>query len=151
MTASFITRDTTDMTLGERLRRLLTENDITPFEVSLQAPINEAELCSWLDDLSELPHEQLMVLAEYFGCDIHWLQTGKPCVKEKTKDIKDVSSPSFFSPSEHKSIQDLAEWIDAQNDGIAYWEVIKAMFAKEYPAFRRWLKERYQISGTKNV
>ncbi len=143
MAASFITCDTRDMTLGERLQRLLIENDITPLEVSLQTPINEAELCSWLDDLCELSSEQLIVLAEYFGCDVHWLQTGEPCVKEATRDIKDINHSPSFSHFEHKSIQELAEWIDAQNDGIAYWEVIKAMFAKEYPAFSLWLKKRY--------
>ncbi len=144
MTASFISCDTQDLTLGERLQRLFAENDVTPFEVSLQTSIDETELSLWLDDdLSELPHEQLMVLAEYFGCDANWLQTGEPCVKEATSDIEDITKAPSFSHFEHKSIQELAEWIDAQNDGIAYWEVIKAMFAKEYPAFNLWLKERY--------
>lgn len=42
----------------------------------------------------------------------------------------------------NKSMQEMAAWINEQDDGIDYWEAAKARFAHDYPEFREWLKKR---------
>ncbi len=44
---------------------------------------------------------------------------------------------------QNKSMQEMAQWIGDQNDGINYWEVAKARLARDFPEFREWLKKRY--------
>ncbi len=42
----------------------------------------------------------------------------------------------------NRSMQELAEWINMQDDGINYWEILKGKLAQEFPEFRSWLKKR---------
>lgn len=44
---------------------------------------------------------------------------------------------------QNKSMQEMAQWISAQNDGINYWEVAKAKMAQDFPEFKEWLKTCY--------
>lgn len=45
-----------------------------------------------------------------------------------------------FEEEPNKSMQDIAQWIDEQKDGINYWEILKAKLAQEYPEFLQWLR-----------
>ena len=40
------------------------------------------------------------------------------------------------------SQQQIAEWIENQDDGLNYWEIVKVKFAQEFPEFKEWLKEQ---------
>ena len=49
-----------------------------------------------------------------------------------------------FEEEPNKSMQDIAQWIDEQKDGINYWEILKAKLAQEYPEFLQWLRLKKQ-------
>jgi len=51
-------------------------------------------------------------------------------------------------------MQEMAQWISEQNDGINYWEVAKAKLAQEFPDFKEWLKKHHgenSASGSKKI
>lgn len=65
--------------------------------------------------------------------------------------LAETTYPQYRSD---KSMQEIAQWISEQNDGISYWEVAKAKMAQEFPEFRKWLKNNYNeksMTGSKKV
>ena len=45
-------------------------------------------------------------------------------------------------PVSDKALQEIAQWISEQQDGINYGEVVKSLLARDYPEFREWLQKR---------
>lgn len=73
---------------------------------------------------------QLIALAKAADVSVAWL-AGEEDEKKQS---------SAISALPDKSMQEMAQWISEQNDGINYWEVAKAKLAKEFPEFKEWLK-----------
>lgn len=140
----------TAQTFGSRLRRLMTINRISEAEVLVQTSLDRSTFAQWAAGEVKASAPNITVLAEYFGCDESWLGTGEgePYPSAAAKDLGSTSGQSFrvitLPGDEHpdRGMQEIAEWIAEQQDGINYWEVIKAQLAREYPEFREWLKKR---------
>lgn len=73
---------------------------------------------------------QLIALAKAADVSVAWLAGEEEAKKE----------PPTIPTLPDKSMQEMAQWISEQNDGINYWEVAKAKLAKEFPEFKEWLK-----------
>lgn len=131
------------MAFSRRLRRLMTDNDVTEMEISLQTPIGQVDLECWLAGTVKPDNAYIAILADYFGCDEEWLATGQPASRGPGS-LSGGDETSGEAGAANTSMRELAEWIAEQNDGIDYWEVVKAMLARDYPHFREWLKRRQQ-------
>lgn len=142
----------TVQTFGSRLHRLMAVNGISEEEVVVQTSIEHSVFTRWAAGEVQAGASDITVLAEYFGCDEHWLATGEgePYLAaaggDKTADAQlPVDEPPFWATRvSDKALQEIAEWIAEQQDGINYGEVVKARLARDYPEFREWLKKRHR-------
>ena len=135
---------------GSRLQRLMTINGITEVEVAVQTLIDPATFGHWVSGELQADLAEIAVLADYFGCDEHWLETGDGDPYRSAGKVEgragfaepDVESAIGAVPLSDKALQEIAEWISEQQDGINYGEVVKSLLARDYPEFREWLQKR---------
>ncbi len=121
-----------EKTFTERLSMLIGRCGNLDFEQ--KTGISEVNICKYLEGES-LPTLQILEkIAVANRVSIGWL------IGEEEHPNRNVARESSFPD---KSMLEMAEWIREQNDGINYWEVIKAKFAKEYPEFKDWLIDYY--------
>lgn len=139
-------------TLANRLQDLLSENGISLEEFALQTSLDRDVFVQWLSGDSQPDSAEVQELAEYFGCPVQWLTTGEvgnggpeaPRGDLVQKGVA-VTVDEFegVSLGANLAMRDLQLWIGEQDDGINYWEVLKAKLAVEFPEFREWLQQRY--------
>ncbi len=132
---------------GGRLLRLMAINSISEAEMFLQLSVEQDTYDGWVTNSLEPSEMDVTMLLGYFGCNRQWLTRGEgepyaaPVDSWPETDMKDL----MLSGTQYLKVpamQEMAEWISEQQDGINYWEVVKANFAREYPEFREWLKKR---------
>lgn len=114
----------------ERLHILIGERGVKPFE--RKTGISEMCLTQYLSGECLPTLRDLERIAAATGVATGWLIG---------EDQDPHISPLFHQQTLCKSMQDLAHWISIQQDGINYWEIVKAKMAQEFPEFKNWLKE----------
>ena len=137
---------------GSRLQRLMAINGISEVEVVVQTLIDPETFDRWVSGELQADLAEIAVLADYFGCNEHWLATGEgePYLSsgKAELDTRDETSAAGFAVGDFrvsdKSLQEIAEWISEQQDGINYGEVVKSLLARDFPEFREWLQKRYR-------
>lgn len=95
--------------------------------------VSETSIRHYLSGASLPTLKSLEKIASANGVSIGWL-------------IGEEPHPHFACRTQEQqvsaSMQEIAQWINSQEDSINYWEVLKAMLARDFPEFRRWLQEK---------
>ncbi len=119
-----------EKTFKDRLSILIGERGIQPFV--RRTGVSEATINQYLHGESLPTLKILDAIASSNGVTVGWLIGEEPFPQ---------CSESQSTQHANKSMQDIEQWINRQNDGINYWEVIKAKLSQEFPDFKSWLKE----------
>ena len=87
-----------------------------------------------------LPNLQTLgKIAQASGVSIGWLIGEEQVPDDLEYKKKEIAN---------ESLRELIEWIGEQDDGINYWEVLKAKLAMENPQFLNWLEEEETTIAT---
>lgn len=131
---------------GGRLLRLMAINSISETEIFLQLSIAQDTYDGWVTNSMPPSEMDIAMLVGYFGCNRHWLTSGEggPYASSVEPGRETDPVPSGAIYLKDPAMLEMAEWVAEQDDGIKYWEVVKAKLAREYPEFREWLKKRRQ-------
>lgn len=132
-----VNKNVTDPGFIERMKSL-AEKIGSVNALARAAGLSQSGIRRYFDG-GEPSRPQLIAIARAGGVSISWLVSG-----EEDERPKNGTVHAHFP---NKSMQELAAWINEQDDGIDYWEAIKARFAHDYPEFREWLKKRTSHSG----
>ncbi|MDJ0623406.1 MAG: helix-turn-helix transcriptional regulator [Desulfocapsaceae bacterium] len=119
-----------ERTFKERLYILIGERGNKSFE--RRTGISENTLRQYLRGDSLPTLKTLEQIAKANGVSVGWL-----IGEELQPQVADSCKEKY--PNE--SMQEIAQWIASQHDGINYWEILKAKLAQEYPDFKAWLKQ----------
>ncbi len=92
--------------------------------------VSESNISKYLRGDCLPPLNVLEKIASANNVTIGWL-IGEATDSEK----KAAAHPTF----QNSSMQELADWISEQNDGINYWEIAKVKMTQEFPEFKSWL------------
>lgn len=123
-----------EKTFRERLTILIGDSGVQLF--SKRTGVSQDIIQKFLH-AEALPNLKVLEqLAETNGVTVGWL-IGEEQLPQKNDHLLTSCSDA--------SMHDIYQWITEQNDSINYWEVIKAMLAKEYPEFKEWLKDKYNL------
>lgn len=124
-----------EKTFKERLSTLVGTTGNKAFE--RKTGVSAANIRKYLrgDGLPTL--KVLQKIAKGNQVSICWL------IGEDEHPFGKAAIPSYFK---NKSMVEMAKWIGEQKDGIEYWEVAKARLARDFPDFKRWLRDRYKKS-----
>ncbi len=121
-----------EQTFKERLATLVGTSGNDQFESN--TGLTSANIHKYLSG-EELPTLRVLgKIAEANKVSICWL-----IGEEEHPFGSSAIHPHFQS----KSMQEMAQWIAQQNDGINYWEVAKARLVRDFPDFKEWLKRKY--------
>lgn len=119
-----------EKTFKDRLSVLIGERGIQPFV--RRTGINETTINQYLQGECLPTLKILETIATANGVSVGWLIGEDP--------IPGCGNNSS-QQTENNSMREIEQWINNQNDGINYWEVIKAKLSQEFPDFKSWLKE----------
>lgn len=117
----------------ERLSILIGERGCQIFV--RRTGIHEANIRHYLSGDSLPTLKILEKIAAANGVSVGWLIGEEPHPQLADQIVEQMPS---------RSMQEIAQWINQQHDGINYWEVLKAKLAQEYPDFHDWLKEKIE-------
>lgn len=120
-----------EKTFKERLSVLIGDSGKRSFE--RKTGVNAANIRKYLKGDSLPTLRVLEKIADSNRVSICWL------IGEQEHPVGTCNSPIA-----DKSMQEIAQWISEQNDGINYWEVAKAKLAQDFPEFKEWLKNSYR-------
>jgi len=121
-----------EKTFKERLAILIGERGSKNFE--RRTGVSEKNIKQYLQGDSLPTLKILEKIAAGNGVSIGWL-----IGEEAYLHIEEMHPASA-----NHTMTEICEWIAEQQDGINYWEVLKAKLALEYPDFRAWLREKEQ-------
>lgn len=117
---------------SRNLNALIKKGEVTKF--SRECGISEGTLRGYLRASTSPNVENLLKIAATASVSVAWL------VGEEEEKKQPLAIPTLPD----KSMQEMAKWINEQNDGINYWEVAKAKLANEFPEFKEWLKKQHK-------
>ena len=124
-----------------RLEELIGQSSLRSF--GTKCGISESVLRKYLKETSEPGLGNLVKIALASNVTVGWL-VGEGEEEQKKSTVIHTCLPD-------KSMQEMSQWINEQNDGINYWEVAKAKLAQDFPDFKEWLKKHSNISIKSNV
>lgn len=121
---------------NSRLSKLIGDSSLRSF--GSLCGVSESVLRKYLRGTSEPGLGNLEKIASACNVTVAWL------IGEENERPKNGTVHAHLP---NKSMQEMAAWINEQDDGIDYWEAAKARFAHDYPEFREWLKKRAAQRG----
>lgn len=100
------------MTFGERLRQVIENKGITPYQLSAKTNVSQATLSRILANSTTKPSiKTVEVIADYLQISREWLLTGNGDMRAKPE--SDMSFPDLLAvvASQQRTIENLSEII----------------------------------------
>lgn len=156
--------DTSHIKFSQRLRYLIDRKKIDQVSVAKAIGIDRAQVSKWLSETVGTPRRTtLQKLADFFGCNIEWLATGKgkvfpPKPAATSPEATDQpESNSQIKGTEEQVLQtyqklarldsdfllEVQSWIkeeEAKRPGFPAW--FRLEFENRFPEFIKWQEEK---------
>ncbi len=142
-----------------RLQAVMDVKNINHQQLADAIESKRPTVSRWLKGKPEPSRSSCIRIASATGCNFEWLWEGKgemmayipPSGNQvnfnlNQKEMSSENSEKAGTIHPHfpnKSMQEITLWINEQDDGINYWEVVKAKLAREFPDFKEWLKKHH--------
>ena len=100
------------MTFGERLRQVIENKGITPYQLSAKTNISQATLSRILANSTTKPSiKTVEVIADYLQISREWLLTGNGDMHTKSESDASLSELLAVIASQQRTIENLSETI----------------------------------------
>ena len=100
------------MTFGERLRQVIENKGITPYQLSAKTNVSQATLSRILANSTTKPSiKTVEVIADYLQISREWLLTGNGDMHTKSESDASLSELLAVIASQQRTIENLSETI----------------------------------------
>jgi len=100
------------MTFGERLRQVIENKGITPYQLSAKTNVSQATLSRILANSTTKPSiKTVEVIADYLQISREWLLTGNGDMHTKSESDASLSDLLAVIASQQRTIENLSETI----------------------------------------